>query len=120
MSTVCSECKTVACWEGRLMCEKARTGGTVEVEDEPIPAPAWGTVRKCSRLQWCAGMSMALQDVPENFEGKGLSVSRGWLGTEEHPRRLGVSYRAKARDTGIVLNFCPWCGVRIRFDEVAK
>jgi hypothetical protein len=85
-------------------------------DDEPIPAPAPGLVRKCSRLQWCAGMSLALSGVPENSEGKGLSVSRGWIGDSRMPRVLGVTYHKKARDPGMVANFCPWCGTRIRFD----
>lgn len=60
---------------------------------------------------------MALRGVPENFEGKGLSVARGWYAEETRPRRIGVIYHAKARTGGIILNFCPWCGARIRFDE---
>ena len=88
-----------------------------DYEDEPIPPVPPGLVRACSRLRWCVGMSLALSGVPENSEGKGLSVSRGWVGEEKLPRRIGVTYHKKARDPGILLNFCPWCGARIRFDE---
>jgi hypothetical protein len=67
---------------------------------------------------WCEGMTLALQGVPSNFEGKGLSVSFGWLNDSgEPPRIVGVVYHRKAQDEGIILNHCPWCGVRIRFDE---
>ena len=117
--TVCSACRTEACWQGLFMCDEARVAGVydLDVEDEPVPPPAPGNVRLCSRLQWCSGMSLALRGVPENHEGKGLSVSRGWLGEEEHARVIGITYRAKAKDMGVILNFCPWCGMRIRFDE---
>lgn len=88
-----------------------------DIDEEPIPAPAPGTVRKCSRVGWCAGMRLALADAPENHEGKGLSVSRGWLNEKGPAKLLGVTYHARARDQGIVLNFCPWCATRIRFNE---
>lgn len=32
--TVCSECRTTACWDGNLMCEDAQSAGTVQI-------PAW-------------------------------------------------------------------------------
>jgi hypothetical protein len=101
-------------------CQLQKIGGRVidtDIEDEPIPAPAPATVRKCGVVQWCAGMSLALHGVPDNSERKGLSVSRGWLDDAKHPKVIGVTYHAKARDPGIILNFCPWCGTRIRFDE---
>jgi hypothetical protein len=72
---------------------------------------------KCSRLAWCDGMAMALRGVPENSEARGMSISRGWIGDEERARLIGVTYHVRARDQGLILNFCPWCGVRIRFDE---
>jgi hypothetical protein len=58
---------------------------------------------------WCTGMSAALRPVDENHEGKGLSVSRGWVGDEEKPRVIGVVYRPTARAQGFLLNVCPWC-----------
>lgn len=71
-------------------------------------------------IRWCQGMQLALKDVPENHEGKGLSISRGWYGQEPMPRVGGVTYARKAQDTGaLVLNFCPWCGACIRFDGQA-
>lgn len=75
---------------------------------------------ECTRVWWCAGMTMALYGTPENHEGKGLSESRGWLGDEKAPRKIGVTYRTKARADALILNFCPWCGKRIRFDETAE
>jgi hypothetical protein len=65
-------------------------------------------------------MRTALKGVPENFEGKGLTVRRGWLEDDPEnarPRLFGVTYHTKAKDGGLVVNFCPWCGGRIRFDE---
>lgn len=75
---------------------------------------------KCGPHLWCLAMFEALRNVPENYDGKGLSVSRGWLGDEQQPRLLGVTYKRKRGDDGIVLNFCPWCGHSIRFDEPGK
>jgi hypothetical protein len=99
--------------------------------DEECAPPTEATrssVRRCAPpvagtfARWCGGMSDALQGVPDNFGGKGLTVRRGWLlkadGTEEDRARvLGVTYNRKAKDDGTVVNFCPWCGERIRFDE---
>ena len=72
-------------------------------------------------------MSEALRGMPENNMARGLSASRGWLEKNEPkgpaigpPRLLGVTYHRKGRDSGIILNFCPWCGKRIRFDEVEE
>lgn len=65
-------------------------------------------------------MALALHGVPENFEGKGLTVARGWFGDKAPsgpPRRIGITYNRKSRDEGLVFNFCPFCGTRIRFDE---
>ncbi len=64
-------------------------------------------------FNWCEGMRLALTGTPENHDGKGLSVSRGWLGDEEKPRFLGVTYKPRPRAQGLVLNHCPWCGQRI-------
>jgi hypothetical protein len=93
---------------------------TLDEESEPVPEAPWALVKQCSRIRWCAGMTMALQGVQENSEGKGLSVSRGWIGQEKEPRRLGVVYNRRARDRNpLVLNACPWCGADIRFDKRA-
>jgi hypothetical protein len=75
---------------------------------------------QCSAASWCTGMGIALAEVPDNGESKGLSVSRGWLGSETAPRLIGVTYRRRPRDQGLILNFCPWCGARIRFDEAGR
>ena len=77
---------------------------------------------KCSKLgpsaaAFCVGMQSAIANVPENYEGKGLTISRGWLGDEKQPRLLGIVYRARNRGETFVLNFCPWCGADIRFDK---
>ncbi len=93
---------------------------SIDEDYEPIPPVPWALVKKCTRMQWCSGMHMALSGVPENSEAKGLSVSRGWLGdqaADERPKLIGVTYHAKARGQGLVLNFCPWCGNSIRFAE---
>ena len=72
---------------------------------------------QCTVAGWCTGMGIALRGIPDNADIKGLSVSRGWLGSETKPRKIGVTYRTRAGHQGLILNFCPWCGARIRFDE---
>jgi hypothetical protein len=68
-------------------------------------------------IRWCEGMRLALAGVPENFEGKGLTLARGWYGNESRPRVGGVHYnRMSKTKEGLLLNFCPWCGHSIRFD----
>ena len=37
--TVCSECGTEACWQGVLMCDKARSAGTAQAELEGWSKP---------------------------------------------------------------------------------
>ena len=39
--TVCSACHSASCWEGFLMCEDARTAGTIEmpIPEAPTPEP---------------------------------------------------------------------------------
>lgn len=91
----------------------------------PPADPPDGERKKCDRptgrfTRWCAGMSLALTNARENGEGKGLCVASGWR--EKDPpgslsRVFGVTYRARLRTDGIILNFCPWCGEPIRFDE---
>lgn len=75
--------------------------------------------KACSRLGWCEGMKLALCEGDRlGTESKGLHVAFGWFGDERRPRRGGVTYNRKARDReGLMLNFCPWCGHSIRFDE---
>ena len=88
--------------------------------DETPPLAASGPEGKCHLrlLSWCAGMKLALSNVPINHEGKGLALSYGWLSgcEEECAKPLGVIYHGKARDTGLVLNLCPWCGASLRID----
>lgn len=73
---------------------------------------------KCSRLRWCVGMASAMAGVPENHEGKGLSPSRGWFTNDTRGAlRRWVTYHARPRDRGLIVNYCPWCGADIRFDS---
>lgn len=82
---------------------------------EPIPPVPWALEKSCSPRAWCAGMRIALEGSHENSTGKGLSVTRGFLGEEKTPRLIGVTYRSSSKHEGIVLNLCPWCGRSIRF-----
>lgn len=89
----------------------------LDADHEPIPPVPWALEKSCSPRAWCAGMTMALENSRENSETKGLSVSRGWYGESPREVRRAVIYRPRSRQDGIVLNFCPWCGRQIRFDQ---
>ncbi len=96
-------------------------GREVVVSDadyEPIPPVPWALEKSCSPRAWCAGMRIALEGSHENSTGKGLSVTRGFLGEEKTLRLIGVTYRSSSKHEGIVLNLCPWCGRSIRFDNM--
>lgn len=71
---------------------------------------------------WCRGMTLALDGVPHNHEGKGLSAMYGLpepAPAGARPCILGLVYRRKARDQGVVLNRCPWCGAKLREEDPA-
>jgi hypothetical protein len=78
-------------------------------------------VKLCTRSSgFCDGLSMALDGVPQNHDGKGLSEAFGWIDEQSPAARIGVIYRRRAGDDGLLLNFCPFCGSRIRFDKMRK
>ena len=60
----------------------------------------------------CAAMKFALGDVFENAERKGLVpiVTTRLTGQKIKRTHIGVSYKPSAKDPGVMLNRCPWCG----------
>lgn len=56
-------------------------------------------------------------DLDANSHTKGLSlVVSTSMKTGKH-RVLGVAYRRNAKDRGLLLNYCPFCGKDIRWHE---
>ena len=88
-----------------------------DLDYEPVPPVPWALEKSCSLRAWCAGMTMALQGSRENSNARGFSVMRGWFGGSKVPVLGGVKYNPGARHDSITLNFCPWCGRPIRFDQ---
>lgn len=67
-------------------------------------------VRKCTQKTWCSSMSARLQEA--NYRGKGLATCVVTT-LPRTSRVVGVAYKRDADDSGLMLNFCPWCGARI-------
>jgi len=77
---------------------------------------------KCSREK---GFCPTLEDLAQpcgNGSPKGLSfyavfdmamLDREQVSLEEATSVIGVVYREKAGDRGVMLNYCPWCGQRL-------
>lgn len=61
---------------------------------------------KCSE----AGMCQTMLDKVSGNDGKGL-VAFHTANPDTHTDRfLGVAYKTSAKDRGLMLNVCPWCG----------
>lgn len=72
------------------------------------------TAKKCSRESYCWAMSEKAEMDP-NSRSKGLSELRLMNMTTGKLRTAGIVYRTNARDKGLMLNHCPWCGAAIQF-----
>ena len=71
---------------------------------------------KCSEKRWCLPMRMSLNDEA-NARKKGIAtvVLTSVLGMGS--RLIGVAYKKTAKDLGVMLNFCPWCGEPILWEH---
>jgi hypothetical protein len=67
-------------------------------------------VPKCSAGGFC---STLLERFSDNKRGL-TSVTTINLKTGES-KTIGVRYCLNAKDNGLMLNFCPWCGEDIQF-----
>jgi len=70
---------------------------------------------ECTRKKSCHGAKKLVQvaniGTPKGlqhvaFTNFGSETGKTWY--------AGMLYRAKARDNGVWLHFCPWCGVDLR------
>lgn len=77
--------------------------------------------QKCEKLErdrakFCRLMDLYLQD--DNAHAKGFScVVVQNFKTLEY-RLLGVAYKNRARDQGVMLNTCPWCSSSLIWWEI--
>jgi hypothetical protein len=70
---------------------------------------------KCSKKQWCAAMAERITDERRGFNTVNVvNLQTGTL------RLIGIRYCLSAKDRGVMLNFCPWCGTDISFFEEEK
>jgi hypothetical protein len=72
-------------------------------------------VAKCSRARWCSCLDERLADE-NNAHAKGFGVVVVTSIETGKSRVLGVRYRKTTRDPGLMLNHCPFCGVRIDWE----
>lgn len=63
--------------------------------------------KPCSKTRTCAGMDFALSQT-KGRTGIGFENILDLRTGRFSP--LGYLYRGNAKDKGIVLNLCPWCG----------
>lgn len=70
----------------------------------------------CRPEGFCTAMASAMNDVA-NARAKGLSTVVVMNINTGEERLIGVAYKAKASDRGIMLNHCPWCGAAILWDK---
>ena len=61
---------------------------------------------------YCSLLSERLHEP--NARKAGLSVLRVTSTRTGKSRNIGVCFRTKASDRGMMLNLCPWCGADIK------
>lgn len=67
---------------------------------------------------WCPSLDGRLQDV--NARTRGLAALELTTFSTGAKRVVGVYYRTGAKDPGLLLNFCPWCGADIQPREAKQ
>lgn len=70
----------------------------------------------CTRESWCSALA-------ERIRYSGERIIRGFYaiqtvdltsdGPTLEPKTIGIAYRESAKDRGLMLNFCPFCGTPI-------
>jgi hypothetical protein len=63
---------------------------------------------KCTPYYWCAHMTSVMTEA--NRAGINPVVVTNLAGKS---RMVAVAFKRTARDRGLCLNFCPFCGVKI-------
>lgn len=70
--------------------------------------------------QWCNAMDISLGDTLANAKKRGLTTIVAYNMENGKGRLVGVAYRTRASDAGIMLNVCPWCGEPILQEKPAQ
>jgi hypothetical protein len=66
---------------------------------------------KCTRRSFCTLLDEKLN--PEANHGKGLTEFILTNIRNSKLIRLGVVYKTKESDRGVMVTFCPWCGTNL-------
>jgi hypothetical protein len=66
---------------------------------------------KCGKDMFCKQMAKRIKPPGEGGYGLFTFVLMDWDKIKE--RTVGVIYKETARDRGLVLNYCPFCGEKI-------
>lgn len=66
---------------------------------------------KCTRRRFCTRLDEKL-NVEANH-GKGLAQVNLFNTRTNKIIRLGVMYKTKESDRGLMVTFCPWCGTNL-------
>ena len=66
---------------------------------------------KCTRRSFCTLLTAKLN--PEANHGKGLTAFILTNIRNSKLIRLGVVYKTKESDRGVMVTFCPWCGTNL-------
>jgi hypothetical protein len=80
------------------------------VKERNLPELKPGPV-KCSKKGWCSPLDTMATDLNER-RGGGLCEAV-MLNFKDEGRVYKMMYRRSAKDRGLFLNFCPWCGANI-------
>jgi hypothetical protein len=86
---------------------------------EEVTVPRKAAPWKCRQGKWCSSMADRLDEV--NSTTKGISelvLMNLRTGKDEKP--IGIVFKKRAADRGLMLNYCPWCGERVFFGETKK
>jgi hypothetical protein len=71
---------------------------------------------KCRKGKWCEVMEERLAPEANHFK-KGyfhLFVTTNLASPKLERSLVGIVHQKDAKDNGMVLNFCPWCGVDLK------
>jgi hypothetical protein len=68
-------------------------------------------IAKCSLSNWCSTLNSKI----ENANHKGFVLLRAMNADTGKERLLGIAYKTSVTDSGVMLNFCPFCGERIDY-----
>ena len=74
--------------------------------------------KKCSKKAFCSSLVKRLQEP--NARKKGLVPIQVMNMKTTEMSIIGVAYKMDARDKGVMINYCPWCGEKVLFEDEFK